>query len=132
MPAGRPSDYRPEHCLTVIECGKQGMSLAETACELGVVRSTLQLWEQEIPEFSVAMAKMRELSQAWWEKTGRVGMFEESGGVKLNASIWSRSMAARFPHDWRENSKVENTHSGLDGGAIPVAVSVTYVDPPKD
>lgn len=132
MPAGRPSDYLPKHCQTVIECGKQGMSLAETACELGVVRSTLQIWEQEIPEFSVAMAKMRELSQAWWEKAGRVGMFEEPGGVKLNPSIWSRSMAARFPHDWRENSKVENTHSGPDGKPIPLSMTVEYVDAPKE
>jgi hypothetical protein len=108
------------------------MSLAETACELGVVRSTLQIWEQEIPEFSVAMAKMRELSQAWWEKAGRVGMFEEPGGVKLNPSIWSRSMAARFPHDWRENSKVENTHSGPDGKPIPLSMTVEYVDAPKE
>lgn len=129
MPAGRPSDYKEEFCQTVVECGKQGMSLVEIACELGVVRSTLQLWEANIPEFSVAMAKARELSQAWWEKTGRVGMIEEPGGVKLNASIYSRSMAARFPADWRENSKVENTHAAPDGGPIKHSVSVEYIDP---
>lgn len=115
-PGGRPSDYRPEYCEKVISFGKDGMSLVEVAAELGVVRSTLQLWEAEIPEFSVAMAKCRELSQAWWEKTGRIGMFEEPGGVKLNPSIWSRSMAARFPKDWRENSKHEV--SGIDGAPI--------------
>lgn len=43
-------------------------------------------------------------------------MFEEPGGVKLNPSIWSRSMAARFPKDWRENSKHEV--SGIDGAPI--------------
>lgn len=106
------------------------MSLTETACDLGVVRSTLQLWEAEIPEFSVAMAKCRELSQAWWENVGRKMMIEEPGGVKLNASIWSRSMAARFPADWRENSKHE--HSGPNGAPIPVAIAVEYVEPPKE
>ena len=130
MPAGRPSDYKEEFCQTVVECGKQGMSLVEIACELGVVRSTLQLWEANIPEFSVAMAKARELSQAWWEKTGRVGMIEEPGGVKLNASIYSRSMAARFPADWRENSKLE--HTGKDGGPIEHKTVVEYVEPPEN
>jgi transposase len=128
MPAGRPSDYKEEFCQTVVECGKQGMSLVEIACELGVVRSTLQLWEANIPEFSVAMAKARELSQAWWEKTGRVGMIEEPGGVKLNASIYSRSMAARFPADWRENSKLE--HTGKDGGPIETETVIRIVRPP--
>lgn len=63
-----------------------------------------------------AFTQAKAFSQAWWEKVGREGMFESPGGMKINASIWSRSMAARFPHDWRENSKHEL--SGLNGAPI--------------
>ena len=41
----------------------------------------------------------------------------------FNASIWSRSMAARFPKDWRENKNVEL--AGKDGGAIEMNVTTT-------
>jgi transposase len=134
MPAGRPPDYKPEYCEKIVELGRQGLSIVEMAAEIGVAhRCTIEKdWPEQYPEFSEAFTRAKLLSQAWWEKTGRVGMIEEPGGVKLNQGIWSRSMAARFPHDWRENSKVENTHSAPDGGAIQHAVTVEYVDPPKE
>ena len=45
-------------------------------------------------------------------------MKEAPGGVRLNTGLWSRSMAARFPREYRENSKVEVV--GKDGGPIEV------------
>lgn len=117
MPAGRPTDYRPEYCEKVIALGKEGASVVEMAADIGVSRPTIEeVWPAAHPEFFEAFNQARLLSQAWWEKTGRIGMFEEPGGVKLNPSIWSRSMAARFPKDWRENSKHEV--SGIDGAPI--------------
>jgi hypothetical protein len=126
MPAGRPTDYRPEYCADVIEFGSQGKSLTWMAATLGIAKSTLQLWEKDIPEFSVAMTRARALSQLWWEDAGQNNMVMGPGQGTFNASVWSRSMAARFPEDWRENKGVELTGPG--GGAVEVR-QVTFVTP---
>jgi hypothetical protein len=101
--AGRPSKYDPKYCERVIELGKQGMSVVEMACAIGVARSTLETeWTKAHPDFSEAFARAREESQAWWERTGREGMLSKS----IDAAIFSRSMSARFPHDWREKQLI--------------------------
>lgn len=128
MPAGRPTLYRPEYCEKVIELGRQGCSVVEMAAEIGVSRNALETeWTTQHPEFLEAFTQAKQFSQAWWEKVGREGMFESPGGVKLNPSIWSRSMAARFPHDWRENTKVDNTHSNPDGSPLALMAQITGI-----
>lgn len=113
MPAGRPSSYDPNYCDDVIRMGNEGYSVIEMAVAIGVCRATLETnWPTEHPEFLEALTHARECSQAWWERAGRTGMIENT----INASIWSRSMAARFPRDWREVKGTEVT--GKDGGAI--------------
>lgn len=115
MPAGRPSKYDPAYCDRVIELGLTGASVVEMAVEIGVSRNTLETeWPAAHPEFLEALTQARECSQMWWERAGRVGMIDNN----INASIWSRSMAARFPKDWREVKGTEL--SGPDGGAINV------------
>lgn len=117
MPAGRPSSYKPEYCEAVIEMGKQGFSVVEMAAEIGVGRTTLERdWTSDNPEFSQALTHARECSQAWWERQGRANLLIAQGGGTFQASVWSRSMAARFPHDWRE--KNETAHTGPNGGPI--------------
>ena len=100
---GRPTDYLPKYCADVIEWGKQGKSKAWMAAELDIARTTLDLWIATHSEFSYAMEKALAHSQRWWEDSGQRGM--ETPGY--NASIWSRSMAARFPNDWREKTAQE-------------------------
>lgn len=127
---GRPSEYDPSFCEKVIECGEKGMSVVEMAAEIGVSRNTLETeWPKRHPAFLEAFTHARLASQAWWEKMGRENLIMPSG-VNFQASVWSRSMAARFPADWRENSKHE--HSGPNGAPIPVAIAVEYVEPPKE
>jgi hypothetical protein len=117
MPAGRPSEYKPEYCALVLECGEQGMSLAEMAKACGVIRETLHEWAKEHPEFSDAFTRARQASLAWWELQARVGLYNRDG-VSLNSSLWSRSMAARFPDEYTERRKEEI--SGKDG--LPLVV----------
>lgn len=106
MPAGRPSKYNPAFCQRVIDLGKTGASVVEMACEIGVARSTLENeWPEHHEQFSVALTMARQHSQMWWEKTGRDALFAD----KFQGSVWSRSMAARFPDDWREKSERHNT-----------------------
>jgi hypothetical protein len=103
MPAGRPSSYDPAYCEKVIEFGRAGYSVVEMCAEIGVSRSTLETnWPAEHPEFLQAFTHARELSQAWWETQGRTNLTAD----KFQASLYSRSMAARFPHDWREKQLV--------------------------
>lgn len=125
MPAGRPTKYKPEYCERIVELGKQGMSVVEMACEIGVARSTLEAeWTEKHPKFSEAFVRAREESQAWWERTGRVGMQSKS----IDAAIFSRSMSARFPHDWREKQLL-----GSDpDNPLPSGFAVNLVRPAKD
>lgn len=107
MPAGRPSLYKPEYCQRVIELGKIGASVVEMACEIGVTRNTLETnWPADHPEFLEAMERATQESQLWWEKKGRDNLEKQV----FQASMWSRSMAARFPNDWRERSEVKQEH----------------------
>ena len=131
MPAGRPSSYKPEYCEAVIEMGKQGFSVVEMAAEIGVHRSSLEsAWPEAYPEFSEAFTHAKQCSQAWWERVGRDNLLIAQGGGTFQASVWSRSMAARFPHDWREASKVDHTSS--DGTMSPRGKSLDdfYKDVP--
>lgn len=114
---GRPTDYRPEYCERVIEWGRQGKSKTWMAAKIGVSRPTLLLWEKTHPDFSNAMEHAKALEQMWWEDAGQDGMVAD----KFNSGVWSRSMAARFPHEWRETTRQENT--GADGGPIKVEAS---------
>ncbi len=79
------------------------MSVVEMAADIGVARNTLEtLWPEAHPEFMEAFAHARDLSQAWWERQGRENLLAD----KFQAQLYSRSMSARFPKDWREKSLV--------------------------
>jgi hypothetical protein len=124
MAGGRPTDYDPSYCEDVITYGRIGKSLTWIATEIGVTRQTLHNWKDAHPEFLDALTRAKDLSQRWWEDKGQEGM-EQQG---FNASVWSRSMAARFPDDWREIKGAEI--SGPGGSPIPVQeVRRTIVDP---
>lgn len=129
MPAGRPTLYRPEYCERVVELGRDGLSRVQIAAELDVAKSTIQEWEKEHPEFSASMTHAMTLSQAWWERKGQDCLIMGAGAT-FQASVWSRSMAARFPEDWRENSKHEV--SGPNGGPIEHKTTVEYIEPPSE
>ena len=108
---GRPTDYRPEYCDLVILWGSKGKSAAWVAGELGCTAQTLTNWQTANPEFLASMEIANRKSQQWWEDAGQYGM----AGKTIDGSIWSRSMGARFPNDWRENSKTETTINKGDG-----------------
>lgn len=130
MPAGRPTSYKPEYCDRVIEMGDQGYSVVEMAAELNVARSTLENeWPEKNEAFSVALTHARQKSQAWWERQGRENVVMGVGKGTFNASMWSRSMAARFPKDWRESKDVALT--GKDGGPMQIEAIERHVIDPK-
>lgn len=107
----RPTVYKPSLCEKVVEYGKMGKSVAWMAAELGVSKQTLHNWTQEHPEFLDAFTRAKLESQRWWEDVGQEHVVARPGEGSLNAGVYARSMAARFPEDWRENKGVE-----LSGG----------------
>ena len=121
----RPTDYLPEYCEQVIELGKQGKSVVQMACALDVVKQTLHNWASQHPEFLDAFTRAKQHSQDWWETKAQTGL-ETSG---FNASLWSRSMAARFPDDYTERQRRELT--GANGGPVEQVhrVERVVVDP---
>ena len=122
MPAGRPVEYKSEYCDAVIEYGSQGKSLAWMAAELGVHRDSLHEWTRVYPEFSDALGLAKLKSQQWWEDVGQNHITSSQGSATINAGVWSRSMAARFPEDWREKSEVKHE------GGLTIQVSPTEND----
>ena len=126
-PVGRPSLYDPAYCEQVIELGKLGKSIEQIAAYLGVGTKTIYNWRDENPEFLHALDISKDFEQAWWEDQAHAYMVETKEGPKLNASLWSRSMAARFPKKYREQTKTEIT--GADGAPLLTGIQVTFVKP---
>lgn len=122
MSGGRPSSYDPAYCEKVIELGKQGYSVVEMCAEIGVARMTLEThWPAAHPEFLAAFTQARELSQAWWETQGRQNLTAD----KFQANLYSRSMAARFPNDWRESKLIGSDPKN------PLPTGATVIDASK-
>jgi hypothetical protein len=115
---GRPTKYDPKYCDIVIELGKKGYSRAQMFAATGVPYATFKAWEHGQPDFQAAMDEAKAHALAFWEDMACNHMVEAPGGVKLNTGLWSRSMAARFPRDYRENAKVEVV--GKDDGPIEI------------
>jgi transposase len=125
MPAGRPTKYDPAMCDIVIAAGEDGETLAGMAEACDVDRETINNWMAANPEFSRAVKRGLQRAQVWWERQGKIGTF---GGVDgFNATSYIFQMKNRFRADWNDTLKSE--HSGPDGGAIPIEIKRTIVDP---
>jgi hypothetical protein len=103
---GRPTKYDPSFCDIAIELGKQGKSFHYIAGSLGVSYRTLCTWRTEHEEFLHALELANTHSQMWWEDQGQTYLVGTKDSGNINASLYGRSMAARFPDSWRENVKL--------------------------
>lgn len=127
-PVGRPSNYDPAYCDLVVEYGRQGMSLVEIASELKVSRTSMYDWAQKNPEFSTALTRAREESQAWWERVGRFGIFR--GDHEIDSNLWFRNITNRFKAEWGQTKTPENEPmEAID--AKPIAIDADKLDPEK-
>jgi hypothetical protein len=117
---GRPTRYDSAFCERAIELGKEGKSRTQISAELDIHPRLLAHWEEAHEEFRHALELSRAHAMAHWEMLAQAHMIEIPGGPKVNTGLWSRSMAARFPEHYRENSKVEVV--GKNDGAIQVDV----------
>jgi hypothetical protein len=100
--------YERGFCDHVVGLGGHGYSFAEIADDLKITRAELQAWTQSHPDFREAMVHARDRALAWWERKAREGLEQ---GTKLNTTVWSKSIAARFP------SEAYGERGGGDGRA---------------
>lgn len=126
-PVGRPSLYDPKYCEEVIAYGKLGKSIEQIASILNVSLRVLYDWRDKHPEFLHALEDAKTYEQAWWEEQAAAYMVENKESDRLNATLWSRSMAARFPKKYRESVKQEIT--GADGAPLLQGIQVSFVKP---
>jgi transposase-like protein len=124
---GRPTLYDPSYCDTVRELGRIGKSVEQICYQLNVSLRTIYSWRDAHEEFLHALDDAKTYEQAWWEEQAAAYMVENRESDKLNASLWSRSMAARFPKKYRESTKQEIT--GADGAPLVTGIQVTFVKP---
>lgn len=122
---GRPSQYDPAFCEQVIELGKIGKSTEAIGAILGVGTATLYRWRDEHEEFREAISLAKDHELHWWEEQAQAYMVENKESDKLNAGIWARSMAARFPKKYRESVKQEIT--GAEGAPLLSGIQVSFV-----
>jgi len=126
-PVGRPTLYDPSYCDKVRELGRIGKSVEQICYQLNVSLRTIYLWRDTHEEFMHALDDAKTYEQAWWEEQAAAYMVENKESDRLNASLWSRSMAARFPKKYRESTKQEIT--GADGAPLLTGIQVTFVKP---
>jgi hypothetical protein len=92
-----------------LRCGAAGYSYAQTAACIGVSMQSLKKWAAEHPRFNSVLERAQTLSQAWWEGRAMDGHANQI----IGGSIWSRSMAARFPQDYTERKEINNPDGNL-------------------
>jgi len=104
---GRPSNYEQIYCQQVIDLGRQGKSYEQIASILGIGLRTLFTWRDTHLEFQHALSDSKDFEMAFWEDLAQSHLIEVKNAPKLNAGLWSRSMAARFPGKYSERIKKE-------------------------
>jgi hypothetical protein len=125
-PVGRPTEYDPSYCEKVIELGRLGKSFEQMSAQLNVSYRTLCNWRDEHEEFFHALEDAQALSQSWWEEQAQSYMIEHKDGERLNASLWSRSMAARFPKNYSDRVKQEI--SGPNGVPLKSGFTLEFIE----
>jgi len=123
MPGGRPSKVLKElpegWQELMVDMGKEGCSVTEIACKLGVRRDYMYELVKQSEEFSNTFTRMKDECQAWWEMKGRTNMENR----EFNSSLWSFNVKNRFRKDWQDSKSVE--HSGEIGGAPQIGFADT-------
>ena len=144
--AGRPTSWKPEYADLAYKFCLLGANDARLAEMFGVHVDTIYEWKKVVPEFSEALSRGKEVADAEIAHSlyhRAKGYSHPDDDIKaLNgrivitptikhyppdtgaATLWLKN---RQPHIWRD--KVENVHTGADGGPIEHSLKVTFVTP---
>ena len=99
---GRPTKYKPAYCTEVINTMATGLSLTAFAGEIGVARSTINEWIDNVPEFSEAVRVAKAKRTLALER----GMLSAENGPAVTARMFALKNAD--PEEWREKQHVQH------------------------
>ena len=146
---GRPSRYRAEFAQQAVKLCRLGATDKDLASFFEVDEATINRWKITHPEFCESLREGKAIADAEVaEKLFRRATGYEHKAVKIVADaktgaehqveyieryapdttaciFWLKN---RRPDLWRD--RIDNTHSGPNGGAVQVASTVTFVNPP--
>ena len=92
-------------CETILELMKEGASLDEVRGELDISKDTLYRWKEDYEDFSDSIKRGIRMSQAWWEKQGRISLRDRD----FNYTGWYMNMKNRFK--WSDKKEFNNEGS---------------------
>ncbi len=121
---GRPTKYERAHCVKAIELGRVGKSRSQIAAEFDIARTTLAEWEEQHPEFRIALSRAKDLALAHWENQAEAGVFMGPGG-SFNTMLWQKIMEVRHSDEYKPaglNLSVPS-EGGAGGGGIKITIS---------
>ena len=88
-------------CTILEEMMREGASQIEVMAEIDITEDTFYRWMKENEEFSESVARGKLLSQAWWERMGRVNL----DNTKFNYRGWYMNMKNRF--QWTDKTDIK-------------------------
>lgn len=112
MPAGRPTDYRPEFCQKMQDALAEGWSMAAAAWQLGVSERTAYTWMELHPEFLQAVTLGKSGQSFYWE------------GISRTAQTPTEQRKAEFMLErmHRKQFGARQELTGKDGGPLELLV----------
>ncbi len=148
MPAGRPSEYKPEYAEQAQKLAVLGATDIEVADFFDVDVRTIYRWKHDFPEFCQALnvgkekADERVVNSLYQKAIGyeqdEVKIFMPAGAEEpvyapFRAKIPPDTTAAIFwlknrrPNDWRE--KQEHALTGANGGPVETVNTIRLCGP---
>ena len=112
---GRPTKYRSEMCSILEAMMREGTSQIEVMAEIDISEDTFYRWKKESVEFSESVARGKLLSQAWWERMGRVNL----ENTKFNYRGWYMNMKNRFQWTEKQDTKKDQVITVFVHSSIP-------------
>ena len=104
---GRPLIQLPNNYESImLELAKEGASIVELSVALSISRDTFYEISKRDTGFSDTIKKCKELSEAWWERSGRTNLMNK----EFNYTGWYMNMKNRF--NWKDRQDV--TTNGKD------------------
>jgi len=121
---GKPTSYDPKFIDKLISCAKEGKSVIQTACEIGVHKDTLYTWAKKHAEFADAMLLGKQFAEAYWENFSQT--HSKTGAAAQHLKYY---MGVRF--GWRDVQVVDQNLDVTSKGEaiVPLVIAPVSYNP---